>query len=631
MYNNFQQQQQQQQQSTPHANIQQDQTNTAGSTCTSTNSSSSSSLLNNLHRRKKSSSTSISSPPPILDQNVNITQHNIESFNQYILRSPPPPVPISTPLFSPSMPMPLTYSPITSSPVMFNRHGAGSSFPSPISIPVILLSPGQPPSSAIAIVDPGIVNHRQQPGAVMHHRNNSWNSLDLMNMNDSFDAISINSTLSTPLDQHHVASFGNIHDHHQYFGTGQSITGTAGGAIQADNSMIDSIMESLMEGVELQDQVSSPHEHRPHQHQQQHHQPHQQQHHPQQQQFQQFQQQQVPVQYQQQQQYPQTSDAMTMIPPPPLYDRNQNDWINSALASFDSPTAMINNNNNNNPSSSIPSSSALANIPTLPTMSQPITANTHVYTTVHVDKSNEMCLSRNINHGNPDVRDGGFSAQTIYNIKNDIQETRIKFEKLDEQQQAVESECTDTDCSCYTTDSPSSDNEPTITTTSTSMSSNLLTTSTSTSTLLNTHSTETETQSTTYDVTTEGDVDDEDDNEAGEADEAGEEAEEEESEPVPAPHRAPGPYLCTHPNCSKSYATSQRLRAHRRIHRRQRKHACSHPNCDAIFFRWQDLKRHGLTHSRVRAVVCELCQARFTRQDALNRHLKLGRCPMLKE
>ncbi|KAJ3111441.1 hypothetical protein HDU96_005701 [Phlyctochytrium bullatum] len=93
------------------------------------------------------------------------------------------------------------------------------------------------------------------------------------------------------------------------------------------------------------------------------------------------------------------------------------------------------------------------------------------------------------------------------------------------------------------------------------------------------------------------------------------------------PPRAPGDYVCTLPGCSKTFATPERLRSHLWIHRRTRSLACEWEGCRKKFFTRQDLTRHLNGHKQLRGHTCEYCGGKFTRQDALQRHLRLRRCP----
>ncbi|KAJ3325797.1 hypothetical protein HDU76_013083, partial [Blyttiomyces sp. JEL0837] len=100
--------------------------------------------------------------------------------------------------------------------------------------------------------------------------------------------------------------------------------------------------------------------------------------------------------------------------------------------------------------------------------------------------------------------------------------------------------------------------------------------------------------------------------------------------PTRPPPRAPGIHACPYESCNKTYATRRRLNAHKRIHNRERTFDCPVPSCDSSFFRKQDLERHITTHTKIRCCVCEFCGSSFTRMDALKRHVRMGRCRILR-
>src|SRR5260370_27841175 len=56
------------------------------------------------------------------------------------------------------------------------------------------------------------------------------------------------------------------------------------------------------------------------------------------------------------------------------------------------------------------------------------------------------------------------------------------------------------------------------------------------------------------------------------------------------------PYRCEHPDCLKSFATNQKLRAHQKTHDEKR-YTCSHPSCLSLptppfFSNWTMLQAH---------------------------------------
>lgn len=63
----------------------------------------------------------------------------------------------------------------------------------------------------------------------------------------------------------------------------------------------------------------------------------------------------------------------------------------------------------------------------------------------------------------------------------------------------------------------------------------------------------------------------------------------------------------------------------------ERKYICSQPSCGMAFQRSHDLSRHVRSHSGDRPHRCETCEKRFSRRDALKRHVMTKRCGMDEE
>ncbi|KAJ1550822.1 hypothetical protein HK096_004810 [Nowakowskiella sp. JEL0078] len=99
-------------------------------------------------------------------------------------------------------------------------------------------------------------------------------------------------------------------------------------------------------------------------------------------------------------------------------------------------------------------------------------------------------------------------------------------------------------------------------------------------------------------------------------------------------------YMCRHclenpddeaaaANNKKIFRTINSLRLHIKLHHEKgRTFACAVQGCDKAFFRKQDLERHAATHlpDGFKPFVCTDCGTRFTRNDALRRHVKAKRC-----
>ena len=87
------------------------------------------------------------------------------------------------------------------------------------------------------------------------------------------------------------------------------------------------------------------------------------------------------------------------------------------------------------------------------------------------------------------------------------------------------------------------------------------------------------------------------------------------------------PFRCEHENCTKSFSTSQKLKAHSKTHD-ERRYVCSHPKClsnpePVVFPTWTALQAH---HRLSHPAICPYpsCNGRtFSQQKGLRAHLKL--------
>ncbi|KAJ3109389.1 hypothetical protein HDU97_006634 [Phlyctochytrium planicorne] len=79
--------------------------------------------------------------------------------------------------------------------------------------------------------------------------------------------------------------------------------------------------------------------------------------------------------------------------------------------------------------------------------------------------------------------------------------------------------------------------------------------------------------------------------------------------------------------CGKSFSSLGSLRQHAKNHHTNRTKDFACGLCGKEFLRRQDLRRHEFTHTGERNFVCPLnCGTTFSRNDALQRHLKVRRC-----
>ncbi|KAK0553180.1 hypothetical protein OC845_001316 [Tilletia horrida] len=81
-------------------------------------------------------------------------------------------------------------------------------------------------------------------------------------------------------------------------------------------------------------------------------------------------------------------------------------------------------------------------------------------------------------------------------------------------------------------------------------------------------------------------------------------------------------FVCPVPGCGSTFTRKNNLDGHLRSHNNERPFACPVPGCDKRFARRHDMNRHHDLHTNKKQHTCELCNRRFARLDALNRHLK---------
>ncbi|KAJ3201544.1 hypothetical protein HDU67_001232, partial [Dinochytrium kinnereticum] len=67
--------------------------------------------------------------------------------------------------------------------------------------------------------------------------------------------------------------------------------------------------------------------------------------------------------------------------------------------------------------------------------------------------------------------------------------------------------------------------------------------------------------------------------------------------PSPTPLTTHEDHPCPHPNCTLTFTTREKLKSHKRIHRRKREFPCRHGGgCEKVLYRRQDRERHEATH-----------------------------------
>lgn len=82
-------------------------------------------------------------------------------------------------------------------------------------------------------------------------------------------------------------------------------------------------------------------------------------------------------------------------------------------------------------------------------------------------------------------------------------------------------------------------------------------------------------------------------------------------------------FKCQEPGCGKAFKMGSQLRAHTRWHMGHKGHVCSRPGCKLWFLTNCALQKHMRTHTREKPYRCEICDMEFTTSRSLGRHTSL--------
>lgn len=83
---------------------------------------------------------------------------------------------------------------------------------------------------------------------------------------------------------------------------------------------------------------------------------------------------------------------------------------------------------------------------------------------------------------------------------------------------------------------------------------------------------------------------------------------------------------CPFPGCDKIFNRAYNFKSHVKVHSGEKPFKCAH--CELNFARCHDLKRHEKIHNKDSKSEnwCDFCGKKFSRPDALTRHIKLNAC-----
>ncbi|XP_014238723.1 zinc finger protein 239-like isoform X1 [Trichogramma pretiosum] len=82
-------------------------------------------------------------------------------------------------------------------------------------------------------------------------------------------------------------------------------------------------------------------------------------------------------------------------------------------------------------------------------------------------------------------------------------------------------------------------------------------------------------------------------------------------------------YVCNFEGCNKSFITSNKLNRHKASHTQERTFVCSIQDCGKAYIRKDHLKDHERNHKKDPLFTCEICSLAFLANDKLQDHIKI--------